>query len=46
MPGAQDWYMQEFGGRVMLAEPTVFGNLFLDLSQIDDRLVLVSRKGE
>lgn len=46
MLGEQDWSVQEFGGGVMLAEPSVFGSLFLDLSHIDDRLVLVSRKGE
>ena len=44
--GVHDWYVQEFGGGVMLAEPSVFCSLFLELNHIDESLVFVSRKGE
>ncbi len=40
-----DWYVSEYGGGVTVAEPTVFGRLFLDLDHIDERLAFVSREG-
>jgi hypothetical protein len=38
-----EWYLATFGGGVMLVESRVFGRLFLDLSDLDERLVFVSR---
>lgn len=34
-----DWYVEMYGGGVSIAEPTVFGRLFLRRESIDDRLV-------
>jgi len=31
-----DWYVQEFGGGVMVVEPKVFGYLFINPPFIDD----------
>jgi hypothetical protein len=39
-----DWYISEYGGGVSVTEPTVFGRLFLAPENIDERLVVVSRK--
>ena len=42
-----DWYMETYGGGVMLLESEVFGRLFLDLAAIDDdRLVFVERRAD
>lgn len=40
---AMDWYMSEFGGGVMVAEPKVFGRAFLSQSDIDEYLEFVRR---
>ena len=40
---AVDWYMTEFGGGVMVAEPKVMGHAFLNGSDIGDELVFVAR---
>jgi hypothetical protein len=40
-----EWEISEFGGGVLVAEPTIFGRLFLDIRHLDARLVFVSRKG-
>lgn len=40
-----DGYISKYGGGAMFAEPNVFGRLFVTLDHIDERLVLVSRKG-
>ncbi len=42
--GTHDWYVEKFGGGVMIAEPKVFGSLFIDapVSQYED-LEFVSR---
>lgn len=39
-----DWFVREYGGGVMIAEPKVFGSLFINapVSQYDD-LEFVSR---
>lgn len=41
-----DWYVKEFGGGIMILEPEVFGRVFLARSDIDGRLIFVSRRGE
>lgn len=38
---AMDWYVDEFGGGVMVIEPRFFGRVFV--SEVDDLLVFVSR---
>ena len=45
MDDPDDWYVKEYGGGVMIAEPKVFGTLFIHapVSQYDD-LEFVSRK--
>ena len=42
---AVDWYIDEFGGGIMIHEPKLFGSLFLDITQIgdDEDLEFVSR---
>jgi hypothetical protein len=40
---AVDWYMQEFGGGVMVREPKHFGHCFLHDTQNAEDLVLVKR---
>jgi hypothetical protein len=42
----EDWYVKQFGGGLMIAESKVFGRLFLSESEVDDRLVFVSRLPE
>ena len=44
MSDPHDWYVEEFGGGVMIAEPTVFGHLFIEapVTQYED-LEFVSR---
>jgi hypothetical protein len=39
-----EWHVREFGGGVMITEPNVFGRVFLAPSDIDERLVFVSRQ--
>ena len=39
-----EWYIKEFGGGVMVAEPRVHGHVFIDEPQIDDHLVFIGRK--
>jgi hypothetical protein len=44
-PGApDDWYVQEYGSGVTVAEPTVLGRVFVSAPETDDCLVLVGRK--
>jgi hypothetical protein len=44
-PGAaEDWHVQQFGSGVTVAEPTVFGRVFVSAPETDDSLVLVARK--
>jgi hypothetical protein len=40
------WYLQEFGGGVMISDPATSGHTFIPASQIDeyDDLEFVSRK--
>jgi hypothetical protein len=38
-----DWYVQEFGGGVMIIEPKCFGRAFLSRPEIKEDLVFVSR---
>ena len=44
MNDPNDWFVEKFGGGVMVVEPKVFGRLFIDapVSQYDD-LEFVSR---
>ncbi len=44
MPEEQ-WYVEEFGGGVLIREPKVFGRVFIPAAQIgeDEDLVFVSR---
>ena len=44
MSDPHDWYVEEFGGGVMIAEPKVFGHLFIEapVTQYED-LEFVSR---
>jgi hypothetical protein len=39
-----DWYMETFGGGVMILEPKVFGRLFLDTTSDEEDLKFVSRR--
>jgi hypothetical protein len=39
-----EWYIKEFGGGIMIAEPKVFGHVFLDDPQTDDHLAFIGRK--
>lgn len=39
-----DWYVQEFGSGVMVAEPKVFGRVFVSAPEGDAMLVFVARK--
>jgi hypothetical protein len=38
-----DWYIQEFGGGVMILDPMVSGRTFVQADQIDEDLEFVSR---
>jgi len=38
-----DWYVQEYGGGVMISEPKVFGRAFLTQTYQAEDLVFVSR---
>jgi hypothetical protein len=38
-----DWYIKEFGGGVMIVVPQAFGSVFLDTTDTDEDLILVSR---
>ena len=41
-----DWYLKEYGGGVMIVEPTVFGRAFIPAAQLDGcELEFVSRAG-
>ena len=37
------WYVQEFGGGVMIAEPKVFGHVFVSDVVNDEDLIFVAR---
>ena len=39
-----NWYVEEFGGGVMVVEPKAFGHVFLADPQTDEHLELVSRR--
>jgi hypothetical protein len=39
-----DWYVDEFGGGILVAEPTVFGRVFVRLEDIPEDVVFVGRK--
>ena len=38
------WYVDEFGGGILVAEPTVFGRVFVRLDDIAEDVVFVARK--
>jgi len=38
-----DWYVNEYGGGVMVVEPKVFGRAFLTVTDTADELEFVSR---
>jgi hypothetical protein len=40
-----DWFMEEYGGGVMIREPKVFGRMFVSDPETDEDLVFVSRQG-
>ena len=40
-----DWYVQEYGGGVMVLEPKHFGRAFLTRTENEEDLVFVSRPG-
>jgi hypothetical protein len=40
---ALDWYMEEFGGGVMVLEPNRFGRAFLHETQDQEDLLFVAR---
>lgn len=42
---ATQWYVQEYGGGVMVLEPDTFGRTFLSEPETDDDLELVRRAG-
>jgi hypothetical protein len=48
-PGANhpqtDWYLEELGPGVMIAEPKVFGHVYVTDTDTDASLVLVARRG-
>jgi len=39
-----DWYVQEYGGGVMVVEPTNFGHVFLTETQEAEDLIFVARR--
>jgi len=39
-----EWYIKEFGGGIMVAEPKVHGHVFIDAPHADDHLVFIGRK--
>jgi len=39
-----DWYVTEFGGGILVAEPTVFGRVFVRLDDLAEDVVFVARK--
>ena len=41
--GEIDWYVDEFGGGILVAEPSVFGRVFVRLEDIPED-VFVARK--
>jgi hypothetical protein len=41
--GLSDWYVETHGGGVMIAEPKVFGHLFIDAPADYEDLEFVSR---
>lgn len=40
---ARDWYVDQFPGGGLMVEAENFGSVFLNLSEIDEQLELVSR---
>ena len=42
--GETDWYVDEFGGGILVAEPSVFGRVFVRLEDIPEDVVFVARK--
>jgi|CZKY01.1.fsa_nt_gi hypothetical protein len=40
------WYVEKFGGGVMILEPTAFGRAFLRDPDVTEDLILVSRADE
>ena len=40
------WYVNEFGGGVMIVVPKAFGSVFLIETDTEEDLILVSRAGE
>ena len=43
---AVDWYLEEYPGGGLMLNASNFGNVFLRLNDIDEKLVFVSRKVE
>jgi hypothetical protein len=41
---ACEWYLNELGAGVMIAEPRVFGRVFVGQTEEDEDLVFVSRQ--
>lgn len=42
--GETDWYVTEFGGGILVTEPTVFGRVFVHLDDLAEYVVFVARK--
>jgi hypothetical protein len=40
-----EWYIEEYGGGVMVVEPKVFGRAFLPTTEDKEDLILTSRSG-
>jgi len=39
-----DWYVEEYGGGVMIAEPKVFGHVFISDTANEEDLIFVARR--
>jgi hypothetical protein len=39
-----NWYIQEYGGGVMIAEPKIFGHVFVRDTADDEDLIFVARR--
>jgi hypothetical protein len=39
------WYLEEYGGGVMIVEPKVFGRVFVRDTKDDEDLIFVARHG-
>ena len=39
-----DWYVEDYGGGVMIAEPKVFGHVFISDTANEEDLIFVARR--